>query len=175
VSAKHEQHGPPAQHRAYAPSSLGCSVLTVSDTRTAADDSSGDLIQSLLLGAGHKVLERAIVRDEREAIARAARAAIARADIDALLVSGGTGVAPRDCTIEALQPLLYKQLDGFGELFRMLSFEQIGPAAMLSRALAGSADRTAVFALPGSSGAVRLALERLILPELPHRVGQLRR
>ncbi len=165
----------PAAHRAYAPSSLGCSVLTVSDSRTERDDSSGDLIQSLLEAAGHKVLERAIVRDEREPIQAAARRAIARPDVAALLVTGGTGVSPRDGTVEAITPLLYKVLDGFGELFRMLSFEQIGPAAMLSRAVAGSADRTAVFVMPGSSGAVRLALERLILPELPHLVGQLRR
>jgi molybdenum cofactor biosynthesis protein B len=165
----------PTSHRAYAPSSLGCAVLTVSDSRSAREDSSGDLIQSLLEGAGHKVLDRGLVPDEREPLQAAARRAIARPDIDALLITGGTGVAPRDITVEVIEPLLYKVLPGFGELFRMLSFEEVGPAAMLSRALAGSADRTAVFVLPGSSGAVRLALERLVLPELPHLVGQLRR
>jgi molybdenum cofactor biosynthesis protein B len=165
----------PAAHRAYAPSSIACAVLTVSDSRSERDDTSGDLIQSLLEAAGHKVVERAIVRDEREPIQTAARRAIARTDIGALLITGGTGVSPRDGTVEAIEPLLYKVLGGFGELFRMLSFEQIGAAAMLSRALAGSADRTAVFVMPGSSGAVKLALERLILPELSHLVGQLQR
>jgi molybdopterin adenylyltransferase len=165
----------PSEHRSHAPGSVACAVLTVSDSRTRADDRSGDLIQSLLEGKGHKVLEREIVRDEVGAIQVFARRAIARPDIDALLITGGTGVSPRDGTVEAIEPLLYKVLDGFGELFRMLSFEQIGAAAMLSRALGGSADRTAVFVMPGSSGAVRLALESLILPELAHLVGQLRR
>ena len=165
----------PAAHRAYAPGSVACAVLTVSDTRTPQDDTSGDLIHSLLEAAGHKVVERGIVRDEREAIQAFARRAIARSDIDALLITGGTGVSPRDGTVEAVEPLLYKVLGGFGELFRMLSFQEIGAAAMLSRALAGTAERTVLFAMPGSSKAVRLALERLILPELPHLIGQLRR
>ena len=96
-------------------------------------------------------------------------------EIDCVLVSGGTGVAPRDRTVETIRPLLDKELPGFGELFRALSFEEVGPASMLSRALAGTAGRTAVFVMPGSTGAVRTALERLILPELAHLIGQLRR
>ena len=118
---------------------------------------------------------RQIVKDEPAEIRQLLTDAIARSEIDAVLVTGGTGVSPRDGTVETIEPLLDKRLDGFGEIFRALSFEEIGAAAMLSRALAGSAGRTAVFVMPGSSNAVRLALERLILPELAHLVGQLRR
>lgn len=167
--------GAPAAHRAYAPESVCCLVLTVSDSRTLETDSSGQLIEKQLESAGHRVFERRIVPDEPGEIRAAVLRGIGRPEVDAVLATGGTGVAPRDCTIETVAPLLYKELPGFGELFRSLSFAEIGPASMLSRALAGSADRTAVFALPGSSAAVRLALERLILPELAHLVGQLRR
>lgn len=165
----------PEQHRSYAPGSVRCSVLTVSDSRTAADDKSGDLIQQLLEAAGHEVAERAIVPDEPAHVAPRVRDAIARPDVDAVLLTGGTGIAPRDSTVEAVEPLLERRLDGFGELFRALSYQEIGAAAMLSRALAGTAERTAVFLMPGSSAAVRLAVERLILPELGHLIGQLRR
>jgi len=165
----------PVSHRAYAPDKLACALLTVSDSRTTADDRSGDLMQEQLEVAGHRIVDRALVPDEPGQIRLWVLARIARVDVDAILVSGGTGVAPRDRTVETIEPLLSKVLPGFGELFRMLSFEEIGAAAMLSRAIAGTADRTAIFALPGSSAAVRLALERLILPELPHLVGQLRR
>lgn len=165
----------PQQHRSYAPDSVACVVLTVSDSRTVEDDTSGGLLSDGLAAAGHKLADRAIVPDEPAEIRAAVQTAIARPDVDAILVSGGTGVAARDSTVETVEPLLQKVLPGFGELFRALSFEEIGPAAMLSRALAGSAGRTAVFVLPGSSGAARLALERLILPELAHMVGQLRR
>ena len=165
----------PAQHRAYAPLCVGCLVLTVSDTRTTDDDTSGRLCAERLEGAGHRAVERAIVRDEREAIRAAVLRGIARPDIDAVIATGGTGVSSRDSTPEAIEPLLDKALLGFGELFRALSFQEIGPAALLSRALAGTAQRTAVFVVPGSSAAVRLALDRLILPELAHLVGQLRR
>jgi len=165
----------PASHRAYAPTSLACAVLTVSDTRTRADDRSGDLIERQLLAAGHRVVERTIVPDEPAAVRAAVLRGIARREVDAVLATGGTGVSPRDGSVEAIEPLLYKRLEGFGELFRNLSLADIGAAAQLSRAVAGTAGRTAVFLMPGSSGAVRLALERLILPELPHVVGQLRR
>jgi molybdenum cofactor biosynthesis protein B len=165
----------PASHRAYAPESVACLVLTVSDSRTLDDDSSGHAIAKALEGAGHRVAERAIVADDAGAIRAAVLRAIARADVDAAIVTGGTGVSPRDVTPDVVAPLLDKRLDGFGELFRALSFEEIGPAAILSRALAGTAGRTAVFVTPGSSGAVRLAMDRLILPELAHLVGQLRR
>ncbi len=165
----------PHQHRSYAPSSVSCSVLTVSDSRTLDDDTSGDLIRDALEKAGHRVVDRAIVPDDAPSVRRAVLRGIERADVDAVLVTGGTGVAPRDVTPEAVAPLLDKRLDGFGELFRMLSFEEIGPAAVLSRALAGTAGRTLVYVMPGSRAAVRLALERLIVPELAHAVGQLLR
>ena len=165
----------PDQHRSYAPKSMCCEVLTVSYSRTAADDRSGDLIQELLEGAGHSISGRAIVPDDPEQVSARVLAALARQGVDAVLLTGGTGIAPRDSTVEAVEPLLDRRLDGFGELFRALSFQEIGAAAMLSRALAGTAGRSAVFLMPGSTAAVRLALEQLILPELPHLIGQLRR
>ncbi len=165
----------PGEHRAYAPKSVGCAVLTVSDSRTPETDSSGDLIAERLEAAGHETRCRAIVPDEAHAIRDAVLQAISRPDIDAVIVTGGTGVSPRDVTPDTVEPLLEKRLPGFGELFRVLSFEEIGAAAVLSRALAGTASGTVVYVLPGSSGAVRLGLDRLIVPELAHVVGQLRR
>jgi molybdopterin adenylyltransferase len=165
----------PSSHRAYAPEKLRCAVLTVSDSRVRGNDTSGDLIEELLAGAGHEIALRDIVRDSRAEINEWVLACVSRPDVDAVLVTGGTGIAPRDQTIEAIEPILQRQLPGFGEIFRALSFEEIGAAAMLSRALAGTVEGTAVFVMPGSRGAVRLALERLIVPELPHLLGQLRR
>ncbi len=165
----------PSAHRAYAPASVGCAVLTVSDSRTVADDSSGKLIRELLEAAGHRAVEHAIVPDESDAIRLAVLRALARADVDAVIATGGTGVSPRDVTPEAVAPLLDKPLAGFGEIFRMLSFQEIGAAALLSRALAGTSGGKIVYVLPGSSGAVRLGMERLVVPELAHVVGQLRR
>jgi molybdenum cofactor biosynthesis protein B len=165
----------PQQHRAYAPRSVRCALLTVSDSRTRADDTSGDSIAAALAGAGHEVASREIVRDDAAEIAAAVRRGIERPDVDAVIVTGGTGVSPRDVTPDAVLPLLDKVLHGFGELFRVLSFEEIGAAAILSRALAGAAGRTAVYVMPGSRAAVKLGMERLILPELAHLVGQLRR
>ena len=150
------------------------SVLSVSDSRSLASDVSGKLIQEKLEQKGHRVSARELVQDEPDAIRREVLRAIARPDVDALIITGGTGVSSRDSTPETVEPLLDKVLTGFGELFRMLSFEEIGAAAMLSRALAGTARGTAVFVTPGSSGAVRLAMDRLILPELAHLVSQLR-
>lgn len=167
--------GVPSAHRSEAPSSITVSVLTVSDTRSLDSDASGKLIQEKLEARGHRISERQIVKDEPDAIRREVLRTVARPDVDALIVTGGTGVSSRDSTPEVVEPLLEKVLSGYGELFRMLSFEEIGAAAMLSRALAGTAGRTAVFVTPGSSGAVRLAMERLILPELTHLVGQLRK
>jgi molybdenum cofactor biosynthesis protein B len=152
-----------------------CAVLTVSDSRTLADDTSGEAITAALRAAGHEVWDRAIVRDDAAEIASAVRRGIDSPHVDAVIVTGGTGVSPRDVTPEAVLPLLEKVLHGFGELFRMLSFDEIGAAAVLSRALAGTAGRTVVYVLPGSRGAVKLGMERLILPELTHVVGQLQR
>ena len=165
----------PAQHRSYAPKSVGCAVLTVSDSRTVDDDKSGKLIRELLDAAGHRAVEHAIVPDEAEAIRFAVLRALARDDVDAVIATGGTGVSPRDVTPDTVEPLLEKTLAGFGELFRALSYQEIGAAAILSRALAGTASGKVVYVMPGSTGAVRLGMEKLVLPELAHVVGQLRR
>lgn len=157
-------------HRASAPTSLACAVVTVSDTRTLADDRSGDLIESLVQEAGHRVEERRLCPDDPQTVAELVRQ-LADMRHDAILITGGTGVAPRDQTPEAVAQLFTKPLPGYGELFRWLSYQEIGPAAMLSRACGGIVDQTAIFLMPGSTAAVRLAMERLILPELGHIAG----
>ena len=162
-------------HRATAPASVVCVVLTVSDTRTADTDTSGSAIAELLHSGGHVVGGRDLVRDEPDDIRQALADAIARDDVDAVLVTGGTGITSRDGTIEIVTALLDKRLDGFGELFRMLSYDAIGAAAMLSRAIAGLARGRIVIAMPGSEHAVRLAMEKLVLPELGHLVREARR
>jgi molybdenum cofactor biosynthesis protein B len=162
-----------AVHRKEAPASVACFVLTISDTRTQANDSSGDAIASALTAAGHTVAGRTIVRDDpaavREVVAGRARS------VQAIITTGGTGITSRDSTYEAIAALLEKRLDGFGELFRMLSYEAVGSAAMMTRAAAGTIGRTVVFMLPGSEHAVRLGMEKLILPEIGHVVRELNR
>jgi len=153
---------------------IAASIVTASDTRTLANDASGNTLAQGLAAAGIAVVDRRIAHDDVLALTQAIRAGIA-AGADAVLVTGGTGIAPRDVTPEALAALGARTLPGFGELFRTLSFAEIGTAAMLSRATAGIVGRTVVFALPGSPGACRLALSRLILPELPHLVAQLKK
>jgi molybdenum cofactor biosynthesis protein B len=160
-------------HRAVSPKAVSCFVLTVSDTRTMATETSGGAIAALLEGAGHTVTGRQVVRDEPMEVAEIVRGVLEAGDTQVVITTGGTGISRRDSTYEALVRLFDKQLDGFGELFRMLSFSEIGPAAMLSRATAGVVSGRAVFLLPGSEPAVRLAMERLILPELGHVVQQL--
>ena len=162
-------------HKAGAPSSIGCYVLTVSDTRTAETDSSGRLIRELLEAAGHAITGTAIVRDDPDQVAACVRRYLADTGTRVVITTGGTGITSRDGTFEAVDRLLEKRLDGFGELFRMLSFDEIKAAAMMSRATAGTVGRKAVFVLPGSEDAVRLAMTRLILPELGHVVQQLDR
>jgi molybdenum cofactor biosynthesis protein B len=146
-------------------------VLTISDTRTRDNDTSGDAIVSALEAAGHAIAGRQIVKDDPRAVQQAVKSAVA----DVVITTGGTGIASRDGTYEALSALFDKRIDGFGELFRMLSYDQVGSAAMMSRACAGAMGRTAVFALPGAEQAVRLAIEKLILPEIGHVVRELRR
>jgi len=163
------------QHRAAAPASIACAVLTVSDTRTLDDDKSGALIVELLTRAGHRVAERAIVRDEPADVAAFVTKLATSAAVEAILITGGTGIAARDQTPEALRGLFAKELPGFGELFRMLSYQEIGAAAMLSRAIGGVIGTTVVLLMPGSTAAVRLAVEKLILPELGHLVEHARR
>ena len=148
-------------------------MLTISDTRTSSTDASGDAIADALTSAGHSVVSRQIVRDDPGAVRDWVSAAAS--DVSVIVTTGGTGITSRDSTYEAIVALLDKRLDGFGELFRMLSYEQIGSAAMLSRACAGTIAATAVFALPGAKRAVELAMDKLILPEIGHVVGELRR
>jgi molybdenum cofactor biosynthesis protein B len=150
-------------------------VVTISDTRTLANDQGGLLIVHMLEEAGHQVAARRIVRDEPPAIQAQVAELTARDDLDVLLMTGGTGIGSRDQTCETVSGLLDKQLPGYGELFRMLSFREIGAAAMLSRAMAGVAGRKVVMTMPGSPAAVRLAMENLILPELAHLVREARR
>jgi molybdenum cofactor biosynthesis protein B len=163
---------PDALHKSQAPSSVRCFVLTVSDTRTEATDGSGRAIAELLTSAGHRLVGRAIVKDDPVAVRRTIEQHIAGGDTQVVIATGGTGISSRDSTFEAIDSLLDKRLDGFGELFRMLSYHEIGAAAMLSRATAGLARGCIVVSLPGSEAAVRLAMERLLIPELGHLVQQ---
>jgi len=162
------------QHRAAAPASVRCAVITISDTREAATDAGGDYLCATLTAAGHVLAWRTLVRDERAEIAAAVQQACARADVELVLCTGGTGIAPRDVTVPALEALFEATIPGFGELFRWLSFQEIGAAAMLSRATAGLLAGKVVLALPGSPKALRLALEQLVLPEARHLVQQAR-
>lgn len=166
---------PAPQHRADAPASVRCFIVTISDTRTEATDASGDAIVSLLGAAGHSVSGRKIVKDDGTAIRGAVSYAAKSGASDVVITTGGTGISARDGTYEALSSLFERTLDGFGELFRSISYGQIGSAAMLTRATAGIIGRCAVFVLPGSENAVRLAMETLILPEIGHVVRELRR
>lgn len=164
----HREHE--RQAAAEAPRRIACGVLTISDTRTPETDSSGAAIRAALTRAGHDVVRYTVVRDEPEQIAELVREASATCKL--IITNGGTGIARRDSTFEAIDGLLQKRLPGFGELFRLLSFEEIGPAAMLSRATAGVYGGTLIFCLPGSTNAVRLAMERLIVPQLDHLVWE---
>ena len=166
---------PPDEHRATAPRTVGCFVLTISDTKTPENDTSGALIRELLTAAGHPVVGSAIVKDEPAEVQRIVREACGTAAVGAVVMTGGTGITSRDSTYEAIEALLDKRLPGFGELFRMLSYQEIGAAAMLSRAQAGVVARRALFSLPGSPNACRLALEKLIIPELGHLLREISR
>jgi molybdenum cofactor biosynthesis protein B len=157
------------QHRREAPDTVSCMIITVSDTRTAETDTSGQLMKRMLEASGYRIVDTHIVPDVYDTIQALIREGAQREDVEAILLNGGTGIAKRDTTVEAVRDLLDKEMPGFGEIFRYLSFaEDIGPAAILSRAIAGVYNDTAIFSVPGSSGAVRLAMERLIIPELRH-------
>lgn len=154
---------------------MRCFVLTVSDTRTTETDTGGRAVADLLSAAGHVVVGRAIVKDDADVVRSTIVQQLDADGIDAVISTGGTGITSRDSTYEAVSSLLDKRLDGFGELFRMLSYEQVGAAAMMSRATAGLARGRIVIALPGSEAAVRLAMEKLVVPELAHMVQQARK
>lgn len=162
---------PVSQHRAHGPSSVACAVITCSDSRTEASDETGRLIREELGAAGHRVEYYTVVRDDADAIRAAVQRALGMAKV--VITNGGTGLAARDVTLEALEPLWKKRLDGFGEIFRALSYKQVGTAAMMSRAAAGVVEGGFVACLPGSPAAARLALEEVLLPELEHIAGLL--
>lgn len=161
------------EHKAQAPACVGCYVLTVSDSRTPETDTSGRAIRDLLTAAGHEVTAHSIVKDDPVQVAARVREQLAGGPARVIITTGGTGITSRDSTFEAIDRLLEKRLDGFGELFRAISFQEIGAAAMLTRATAGIAAGKAIFVLPGSEHAVRLAMTKLIIPELVHVVQQL--
>lgn len=163
------------EHREQAPERINCAVVTVSDTRTEETDKSGQIIKEHLTGAGHTIVDYRIVPDEPDQIGALLLELASRADTDALVFNGGTGIATRDTTFDVIDRMLEKRLDGFGELFRWLSWYEIGPAAMLSRATAGTCQNTLVFLTPGSSNAVKLAMEKLIAPEIAHMVFEVRK
>ena len=166
----------PREHKATAPASIPCFVLTISDTKTPETDTSGAAIRALLSGAGHEVVGFAIVRDEPAAVQEVVRRECGEGSrTRAVIMTGGTGITSRDNTFEAVDAMLDKRLPGFGELFRMLSFQDIGAAAMLSRAQAGVRNGRIVVSLPGSPNACRLALEKLLIPELGHLVREVSR
>jgi len=154
---------------------LTCAVITVSDTRSPATDRSGQMIQQLLLDAGHTVGAYTIVKDEPTAIQTQMQVLGNSSELDAVIFNGGTGIAPRDTTYDAIESLLEKTLPGFGELFRWLSYREIGSRAIASRAIAGVYQSKLIFSVPGSTNAVKLAMQQLILPELAHLVSQLRK
>ncbi|MHA6251767.1 MogA/MoaB family molybdenum cofactor biosynthesis protein [Oceanobacillus sp. CAU 1775] len=153
-----------------------CAVLIISDTRDKGTDKSGKLIKTYLREKDYEVTAYEIVPDEHEIIKAAVKLLVKNPDVDALILSGGTGIAARDVTIEAVKPLFSKEIPGFGEIFRMLSYqEDIGSKSILSRAIAGTINHRLVFVIPGSTGAVKLAMEKLILPELTHGVRELQK
>ncbi|MGD7044993.1 MogA/MoaB family molybdenum cofactor biosynthesis protein [Jeotgalibacillus proteolyticus] len=163
-----------SEHRKKSAGPVTCKVITVSDTRTEETDKSGKKIINLLKENEHTVKSYEITADEKLLIQRAVQSGIQDPEIDAILLNGGTGFSKRDVTIEAVTPLLEKELIGFGEIFRCLSYtEDIGSAAILSRAVAGTVKETVIFAMPGSTGAVKLALNKLILPEIGHIVMEI--
>jgi molybdopterin adenylyltransferase len=154
---------------------VNCAVVTVSDTRTPETDKSGQLIQQLLSDANHTVIAYAIIPDEPAQIKAKIEVLNEKANLDAVIFNGGTGIAPRDNTYDAIEKLLEKTLPGFGEIFRYLSYQEIGSRAIASRAVAGVYQNKLIFSLPGSSNAVRLGMEKLILPELAHLVSQIQK
>ncbi|HVX12282.1 MAG TPA: MogA/MoaB family molybdenum cofactor biosynthesis protein [Pirellulales bacterium] len=163
------------QHRAQAPVSLRCAVITVSDTRTSETDTGGKAVVDYLAAAGHTVVGKEIIPDEPDRMRPLVLSLAERGDVDAVLLTGGTGIGSRDQTFETISALLTKPLPGYGEIFRWLSFADVGPAAMLSRATGGLVGRMVVLTMPGSPAAVRLAMERLIVPEIGHLVREARR
>jgi molybdenum cofactor biosynthesis protein B len=166
-------HSAPHEHKAKAPTQIGCVVITCSDTRTPESDTSGYRIMHMLKDAGHGVISYQLIKDEPSKIKSAIKKAASNNKVQAIIINGGTGIARRDSTFEAVDKMLEKRLDGFGEVFRFLTYQEIGSPAILSRATAGTYKGRVIFSTPGSENAVKLAMEKLILPELGHIVQQL--
>ena len=160
------------EHKAASPARVACYVITVSDTRTEDTDTGGRALIELLTEAGHIVTGRAIVKDDPEELRDCIGRQLANPAVQVIISTGGTGITSRDCSHEAVSAMLWKTIDGFGEIFRALSYQEIGAAAMMSRAVAGTVAGRVVVALPGSEAAVRLALTKLLLPELGHLVRE---
>ena len=163
------------QHQKQGPQSIRCAVITVSDTRTLETDTGGQAVIHHLTAAGHQVIAREIIPDDPAVMKLLLLALQARDDIDSILMTGGTGITSRDMTYETVSALLTKPLPGYGEIFRMLSYQEIGPAAILSRALGGLLGRKVLLTMPGSPAAVKLAMEKIIIPQLPHLLREARR
>jgi len=161
------------EHKSHAPKSIGCMVITCSDTRTPDTDTSGHRIMHMLKDAGHSVVAYHLVKDEPAKIKTMIKSAVADKKVQAIIINGGTGISRRDSTFEAVDAMLEKRLVGFGEIFRYLTYQDIGSPAIMSRATAGIIKGRVLFSTPGSESAVRLAMEKLILPELGHLVKEL--
>ena len=160
------------EHKAASPARVACYVITVSDTRTEDTDTGGRAVIELLTAAGHQVAGRAIVKDDPEELRDCIGRQLANPAVQVIISTGGTGITSRDCSHEAVSAMLWKTIDGFGEIFRALSYQEIGAAAMMSRAVAGTIAGRVIVSLPGSEAAVRLAVEKLLVPELGHLVRE---
>ena len=165
----------PTEHKAKGPASIRCGIITCSDTRTPETDKSGQLLRELLTKEGHRIDAYHVVKDEPASVQKLVQNLSKEQALAAIIINGGTGISERDSTFEAIDGLLEKRLVGFGEIFRYLSYKDIGSPAILSRATAGLYQGKVIFSIPGSSGAVRLAMEALIIPELPHIVGEIQK
>ena len=175
VSGHHRSASAPEEHKAHGPTSIVCGIITCSDTRTSKTDKSGQLIRELLTKEGHRIDAYHIIKDEPKDVQKLVQNLVQKQAIVAIIINGGTGISQRDSTFEAIDELLEKRLAGFGEIFRYLSYKDIGSSAILSRATAGLYQGKVIFSIPGSSGAVRLAMEALIIPELSHIVGEIQK
>jgi molybdenum cofactor biosynthesis protein B len=164
-------HDDDHDHHEHDPESLGVGIVTVSSSRTREDDPAGDTIEAALADAGHEIAVRDVIRDDHDGVQNTVDAIVGRSDVDAVVTTGGTGVTPDDVTIEAVSPLFDKELPGFGELFRLLSYDEIGTKVVATRATAGVVDDAVVFCLPGSENAARLGTEEIIVEQAPHLAG----
>ena len=160
------------EHKQKAPKSVSCAGITISDTKTERDDESGRLIRQKLSQNGHRVVSYCILKDEADAIEKKILELLRDEEIQVIITSGGTGASHRDITVETISPILEKKLDGFGELFRFLTYQEIGTASIMSRAIGGVARGRVILCLPGSPGAAKLAMDRIILPEIGHMVRE---